>query len=213
MIREKKSMTAPVSLSSSKRYDGEDVKKQLMADQHEKCYICERTLMTDFEIEHLKSQSNYPELAQEWTNLFIACGYCNRKKSDSFDDNVDPLVTNVEEDISQRIDFEQNKAVFDTAISDKQHENTVEMLNLFYNGKGRMKPRNLKEERFFNYAKQKVIGFMRMVNDYIVTPTDRNKNIVAEELSIDRELLGFKYWIICDNHLDSDFKNNIIWNK
>lgn len=213
MIREKKSTNAPASLSSNKRYDGEDVKQQLMADQYEKCYICERKLTTDFEIEHLKSQSNYPDLAQEWTNLFMACGYCNRKKSDSFDDNVDPLVTNVEKEISQRIDFEQNKAVFETSVSDNKHENTVEMLNLLYNGKGRMKPRNLKEELFFNYAKQKVIGFMRMVNDYIVTPTDRNKNVVAEELSIDKELLGFKYWIICDNHLGSDFKNNIIWNK
>lgn len=45
------------------------------------------------------------------------------------------------------------------------------------------------------------------------SPTDDNKRIVTEELSIDKELLGFKYWIIRDNHLDSDFKNNIIWNK
>lgn len=213
MIREKKSTNTPTSLSSSKRYDGEDVKKQLMADQHEKCYICERKLTTDFEIEHLKSQSKYPDLVQEWANLFLACRYCNEKKSDSFDDNVDPLVTNVEEEISQRIDFGQNKAVFATSVADVQHDNTVRMLNLFYNGKGGKKLRNLKEERFFNYAKQKVIGFMKMVNDYLVNPTESNRNIVAEELDIDKELLGFKYWIIRDYNLNEIFKNHIIWNK
>lgn len=213
MIKEKKSANVPTSLSSTKKYNGEDVYAQLMEDQHEKCYICERKLVTDYEVEHFKSENNYPELVQDWTNLFLACRYCNGKKSDSFDDNINPLTTNVEEEISQRIDFGQNKAVFITSVSDQQHDNTIRMLNLFYNGKGSGKLRNLKEERFFDYAKQKVISFMRMVNDYIVNPTKSNKNIVAEELSIDRELLGFKYWIICDNHLDTDFKNNIIWNK
>lgn len=213
MIREKKSEKVPTSLVSTSKYDGEDVKKQLMEDQHEKCYICERKLVTDFEIEHFKSENHYPELVQDWTNLFLACRYCNGKKSDSFDDNVYPLTSNVEEEISQRIDFKLNKAIFATSIPDKQHDDTIRMLNLFYNGKGPMKPRNLKEERFFNYAKQKVISFMRIVNDYIANPTENNKNIVNEELSIDKELLGFKYWIICDNCLTTDFKNNIIWNK
>lgn len=212
MIKEKKNANVPTSLLRTQQYDGEDVKKQLQGDQHEKCYICERKLTTDFEIEHRKSQNNYPELAQEWTNLFIACGYCNRKKSDSFDDNVDPLTTNVEEEISQRINFKLNKALFATTIADVQHDNTVRMLNLFYNGKSG-KLRKLKEENFFNYAKQKVIGFMRIVNDYLVNPTEHNRDIVAEELGIDKELLGFKYWIIRDYNLSEDFKNNIIWNK
>lgn len=213
MIKEKKSMNAPASLSITKQYNGEDVYAQLMEDQHEKCYICERKLVTDYEVEHFKSENNYPKLVQEWTNLFLACRYCNGKKSDSFDNNVYPLTTAVEEEISQRIDFGQNKAVFATSVADVQHDYTVRMLNLFYNGKGGKKLRNLKEERFFNYAKQKVIGFMKMVNDYLVHPTESNWDIVAEELGIDKELLGFKYWIIRDYNLSEDFKNNIIWNK
>ena len=191
MIKEKKSMNAPASLSITKQYNGEDVYAQLMEDQHEKCYICERKLVTDYEVEHFKSENNYPKLVQEWTNLFLACRYCNGKKSDSFDNNVYPLTTDVEEEISQRIDFGQNKAVFATSVANVQHDNTVRMLNLFYNGKGGKKLRNLKEERFFNYAKQKVIGFMKMVNDYLVHPTESNWDIVAEELGIDKELLGY----------------------
>ena len=217
MIREKKNPHIPASLTTTKRYDGEDVKKQLLEDQHEKCYICERKLVTDFVIEHLKSQSNHPELVREWTNLFLACSYCNGKKSASFDNNVNPLTSNVEEEIGQRIDFDQNKAVFTSSVKDEQHDNTVRMLDLLYNGndnKDNRKPlRFSKEELFFKYAKQKVISFLRIINEYMESPTDDNKRIVTEELSIDKELLGFKYWIIRDNHLDSDFQNNIIWNK
>ena len=109
MIREKKSENVPASLLKTQLYNGEDVKRQLMEDQHEKCYICERKLTTDFEIEHFKSQNKYPDLAREWSNLFLACGYCNRKKSDSFDNNVNPLTVNIEEDIIQRIDFDNNE--------------------------------------------------------------------------------------------------------
>lgn len=206
MIRVKKSSCAPASLSTTNQYDGEDVKEQLMKDQYEKCYICERKLVTDFEIEHFRSECNYPYLMQAWENLFMACGYCNRRKSDSFDNNVNPLTTNVEEEISQRINFSLNKADFVSSVTDIPHTDTIKLLNVLYNGKDGMKPRNLKEEKFFNYAKQKVIAFMRIVNDYMINPTEKNKQVVAEELSIDRELLGFKYWIICDNHLVSDFK-------
>lgn len=213
MIRIKKSLCAPASLSTSKQYDGEDVKEQLMKDQHEKCYICERKLVTDFEIEHFKSASNYPHLIQTWENLFLACGYCNRRKSDSFDNNVNPLTTNVEEEISQRINFLQNKAEFTSSVIDVPHTDTIKLLNILYNGKDRMKPRNLKEEKFFNYAKQKIINFMRIINDYMVNPTEKNRRIMAEELSLDKELLGFKYWVICDNHLVPDFENVMVWNR
>ena len=213
MIKEKKSTNAPTSLLATKLYNGDDVYAQLLEDQHEKCYICERKLVTDYEVEHFKSENNYPELVQEWTNLFLACGYCNRRKSDSFDDNINPLTTNVEKEISQRIDFGLNKAIFETSVADVQHNNTVRMLNLFYNGKGGKKLRKKKEERFFDYAKQKVIGFMKIVNDYLMHPTEINRNIVVEVLGIDKELLGFKYWIIRDYNLNEIFKNNIIWNK
>ena len=213
MIREKKSENVPASLLKTQLYNGEDVKRQLMEDQHEKCYICERKLTTDFEIEHLKSQNKYPDLAREWSNLFLACGYCNRKKSDSFDNNVNPLTVNIEEDIIQRIDFDNNEAIFQSLVADKQHDNTVEMLNMLYNGKECVKLRSIKEERFFNYAKQQVISFLRIIYDYIMNPTKENYDLVTEALAIDKEFLGFKYWIICDYSLSADFKNNIIWNK
>lgn len=211
MIREKKSEEVPSSLSATARYDGEDVKKQLLEDQHEKCYICERKLGTDFQIDHFKSQENYGSLRQEWKNLFLACGYCNGKKSDRFDNNISPLDVNVEDEIEQRIDFNHNKASFRAVIDDEQHRNTVEMLCRFYNGK--QNKRLIKEERFFDEAKQEMISFLRKVYNFQMDSTRENRKIVAEELSVEKEMLGFKYWIILDCHLEEEFKNEIIWNK
>ena len=211
MIRERKIGIIPSSLLTTSQYDGEDVKVQLLEDQHEKCYICERKLGTDFEIEHFKSKNNYPELRQEWTNLFLACGYCNKKKSSSFDDNLYPLDTNIENEIEQRIDFSRNKASFTTSVDDDPHQNTVRMLHVFYNGKQKM--RVIKEERFFDEAKQKMNRFLEKVNTFLMEPTPANRALVTAELSIEQEMLGFKYWVIRDNHLETEFKNEIVWNK
>lgn len=211
MIRERKSENVPSSLLTTSQYDGEDVKAQLLEDQHEKCYICERKLGTDFEIEHLRSQEKYSKLQKEWSNLFMACGYCNRKKSSSFDDNLYPLDTNIEDEIEQRIDFSSNKASFVTTIDDVPHQNTVRMLHVFYNGKKKM--RVIKEERFFDEAKQKMNRFLEKVNTFLMEPTPANRALVASELSIEQEMLGFKYWVIRDNHLEAEFKDEIVWNK
>ena len=211
MIRERKSENVPSSLLTTSQYDGEDVKAQLLEDLHEKCYICERKLGTDFEIEHLRSQEKYSKLQKEWSNLFMACGYCNRKKSSSFDDNLYPLDTNIEDEIEQRIDFSSNKASFVTTIDDVPHQNTVRMLHVFYNGKKKM--RVIKEERFFDEAKQKMNRFLEKVNTFLMEPTPANRALVAAELSIEQEMLGFKYWVIRDNHLEAEFKDEIVWNK
>ena len=141
----------------------------------------------------------------------MACGYCNGKKSDRFDNNISPLDVNVEDEIEQRIDFNHNKASFRAVIDDEQHRNTVEMLCRFYNGK--QNKRLIKEERFFDEAKQKMISFLRKVYNYQMDSTRENRDIVAEELSVEKEMLGFKYWIILDCHLKDEFINEIKWNK
>lgn len=69
MIRVFKSQSAPATLTTTKAYDGEDVKRQLLQDHYDKCYICERARDTDFEIEHHQSQTHHSELLQKWKNL------------------------------------------------------------------------------------------------------------------------------------------------
>lgn len=66
---------------------------------------------------------------------------------------------------------------------------------------------------FFDEAKQKMNRFLEKVNTFLMEPTPANRALVAAELSIEQEMLGFKYWVIRDNHLEAEFKGEIVWNK
>lgn len=214
MIRVRKSVLPPTSLSTTSAYDGEDVKRQLMEDQYSKCYLCERSCCTDFQIEHHKSQSqgHYPELRQDWNNLFMGCSYCNGKKSDTFDNILNPTTTNIEDEIIQHIDFSNKKAVFSSEIDDVSHNETIDLLSRIHNGT--QPARKIKEERFFEYALSVVNEFLSRVREYQNNPTEVTEKAVREGLSIDQEMLGFKYWIIKDNpQLYAVFANDIVWNK
>lgn len=71
MIRIYKHLTEPTSLAAHQSYNGEDVVRQLRADQYGKCYLCERFTVTDFHIEHHKSQAKHTDLTCCWNNLFF----------------------------------------------------------------------------------------------------------------------------------------------
>ncbi len=42
-------------------------------------------------IDHFKPKSKYPNLAFEWTNLFIACPVCQNIKGSKFPEDIEPL--------------------------------------------------------------------------------------------------------------------------
>lgn len=212
MIRVYKSPNIPASLASTASYNGEDVKQQLLADQRGKCYICERCRDTDFEIEHYKSQNKHPDLIQDWNNLFMGCRYCNGKKSNYYDDILDPHNCNIEEEIEQRIDFARKKAVFSSHVNDQEHVNTVELLNKVYNGNKCV--RTIKEERFFEKAISIINKFSGLICSYLKCPSPVTEKAIKEELAMDKELLGFKYWIIHNNpFLNAIFANDMVWNR
>lgn len=212
MIKVYKSLDIPTSLTTTSAYDGEDVKQQLLADQHDKCYICERNRDTDFEIEHHKSQTNYPDLIQNWDNLFMGCGYCNRKKSSAFDNILNPSVCNIEDEIEQRIDYANKKAIFVSNINDDQHNQTIALLNRVFNGTKRC--RDTKEERFFEIVLSIINRFQDLICKYLDNPNSETEKAVKDELVIDKELLGFKYWIIREKPaLYAVFAQDVKWNK
>ena len=212
MIRVTKDPTAPLSLSTTSAYDGQDVQFQLEHDHQEKCYLCERVLYTDFQVEHLKSQENYPALKQDWNNLFWACGYCNGKKGSRFDNLLDPTSVNIEDEIKQTIDFNQKQASFTPLITTESHKATCNLLTNIHNGTGNI--RKLREENCFEYVMGVVNDFYRLVSQYLNAQNNENRELVREELQIDKECLGFKYWIIKGHpRLSTVFANDIVWNK
>lgn len=212
MIRVYKSQNAPLSLSTTNAYDGADVQRQLEADHHKKCYICERNLCTEFQIEHHKSRTNHPELIQNWDNLFWSCGYCNGKKGEHFDNMLNPVTVNIEDEIIQKLDFLHKQAIFTSAIHSDSHDETCQFLSRIHNGTKKL--RNKREENFFEYIIGIVSNFYRLTSQYLDSPNKVNEELVREDLQINKECLGFKYWIIKSHQqLSETFANDIVWNK
>lgn len=210
MIKVLKSEDVPTSLATTLQYNGEDVAKQLYIDQKRKCYLCERRCVTDYQVEHRCSQAHFPKDRLSWNNLLLGCSYCNAKKSSDYDNIVDPTHVNVEEVISQRINYADKIAVFDTANNMSFHK-TIELLRRIYNGTGRI--RTLREKSFFEYFIKEMNKFSKAVSNYLSDPSVDNVCIIRELLSIEQEFLGFKYWIIKDNGILEQFSDYCIWNK
>lgn len=212
MIRVAKSEQVPESLNRTSAYDGEDVLRQLVLDQHSKCYVCERVRYTDFEVDHFVSKAGHPEMRQEWKNLLLACRYCNGRKSDRYDGMLNPLDVNIEEEIVQDIDFENGVARFSAVHGSEQAGMTAEFLGVLFNGRGRI--RTIKEKQFFDYFVSVMNRFQGLVCDYLFNPGAENEANVRNELAVDKEFLGFKYWIVKGNgELERVFGKDVVWNK
>ena len=212
MIKVAKSNTAPKSLTKTKAYDGEDVKRQLHVDQHSKCYICERILSTDFQVEHLRSKENFPDKIQDWNNLLLSCSYCNQKKLHHYDDILDPTKDDIECIVKQEIDFANRLAKFTALDARPETSKTVELLSKIYNGTYKCK--KTKEELFFKEILADINNFSKIILDFIIDPSEDNETVVKNELQITKENLGFKYWVIKSNEqLAKTFANDIVWNK
>ena len=214
MIRIYKHLTEPVSLAAHQSYISEDVVRRLRTDQHGKCYLCERFTVTDFQVEHHKSKANHSDLTYCWDNLFLSCSYCNNKKSDLFDNMVNPTGNNVEEHIEQRLDFNISKAVFRYMGEDArsgEYEETIFFLERIFNDTKKL--RTEREQQFYNYVLRGVNSFQKLVVDWLLAPTAELEDAITSSLGIDKELLGFKYWIIKSNaQLLETFGKYIIWN-
>lgn len=215
MIREVKSSVSPASLSAHNRYyDGQDVVDQLLVDHHGKCYLCELKVKQHYEVEHLKSKENFPALKYEWTNLFLSDGYCNGKKSKSFDNILNPNSNNIEDIIEQRIDSINRTALFQTSNTTVEAQQTVELLKRLFNGTYAPKLRKRREDEFYKEVERIINAFNVTALQYLTNPNPQTEQLVRDELSIDKELLGFKYWIIKDNpQLLAVFGADIKWNK
>jgi len=217
MIKVHKSINTPQSLQTKTKYDGEDVRRQLSLDQYKKCYLCERLLGTDYNIEHLKSQANNPSLKYDWNNLLMACSYCNNKKSNGYDDIINPILMDVELLIRQEVVYENNKPQFLFTYNRNDNNRsvsiTLELLNKIYNGKNN-NMRTHREEEFFNIIYSKYRLFCKKVQAYLQEPNAENINKICEDLKIESEILGLKYWIIAsDERLLQTFEKYIRWNR
>ncbi len=195
MIQIHKSLQAPpASLLLRHSYAGQDVQRQLLADQQDKCYLCERICITDYQVEHLRPCAKYPDLEFEWENLFLACSYCNQRKSSLYIDLPEPHRVPIAKLLKQKIDF--TRKMLDVEPYDQAALGSLPsfLLRLF-NGKRVL--REGKEERFFEYCLSRVLAFQELCMKYLLKPNDVTRQAVSLELSEKSEFLGLKYWLIC----------------
>ena len=213
MIRVKKREDAPKELVT-KGYGCDEVKKAILEDQYDKCYICERKVTTDYQVEHLVSQTNNEDKVNEWGNLFIACNYCNDKKKTSFDGIAHPDKFNVEDVITHDVDLSNEKVLFSTDSKNEDILLTVKMLDRMFNGTHASSGRVLMESRFYNIFKMKYNHFQGVVNDYLAGKKEEMRPVIEELVDIGSEYLAFKYYVIMQNtQLRSDFQHLLKWNQ
>lgn len=145
-------------------------------------------------------------------NLFVACGYCNNKKSNKYDDILDPTQYDIETIIEHSNDFVNQKAIFDSDNRTSEVLSTIKLLNLLFNGK--LSYRNCREQRFYDEFIQKMNFFSYVVDEYMSGEKEYYYPVIKEQLDIRSEYLGFKYAIIHSNDLlKHDFGDMTIWNK
>lgn len=212
MIRVRKSENAPEELATN-GYKDDQVKRAILDDQDEKCYICERKVTTDYQVEHLVPQAKNDEEANDWSNLYIACNYCNDKKKTSFDNLAHPDTYNVEEVIVHSFDAMKEQVVFTTTSTDPGVLQTVKLLERMFNGTNPPK-RVLMETRFYNQFKMRYNYFQSVVHDYLSGRTEEMRPVIESLIGIKSDFLAFKYAVIMGNEtLRRDFGEMVRWNK
>ena len=121
-------------------YGADEVKAQLLEDQHYKCAYCECLLNGDFgDVEHFRPKKGYttPQktkltrpgyywLAYNWSNLLVACSTCNRTYKKNHFALADEAGRNIKgEDITNEEPLFINPAEEDPADHIKFHEHIL----------------------------------------------------------------------------------------
>ena len=77
---EEKLKESPKARPDSSKYAHKDIRKQLWAMSHGKCFYCESPLVdTPKEVDHFIEVAADSSMAYEWRNLYLACQNCNDK--------------------------------------------------------------------------------------------------------------------------------------
>lgn len=138
---------APTNVGEVKEsvYKADDVRDQLIADQHFKCAYCECRVTKQYnDVEHYRPKSIYYWLGHNWSNLLYACDLCNRTyKNDSFPladehtrldiEHENPLIINPStEDPLEHIMFNRYMIVprVNSGIIDPKGLTTIELFQL-----------------------------------------------------------------------------------
>jgi len=90
---------------------------------HHKCFYCEQSVKSRWQINHYIEVAECPERAHEWRNLYLSCPDCNGKKIDNraipVTECIDPCDPSVRPDDHLKFDRELIKAKNNSKIGDQ----------------------------------------------------------------------------------------------
>jgi len=211
MIYMPKSPVAPPSLAiekgrHSRKYNGEDVLRQLQRDFKNKCYLCETKEPHSINVEHFRPHRNDVNLMFDWDNLFFACFHCNNTKGDKFDDilncTTDPCC---DKKIRYSMDTLPLKTAKIESVSSSSPtiDNTVSLLMEIYNGTTptkKMESQNLRKA-----LTRSLREFTQLLINYYESDTidgEKKRSLrekIIDELKNSSPFTAFKRWIIRDD--------------
>lgn len=214
MIRLRKTYPAPKSLKAKTSYNGEDVIGQLMEDHHHKCYLCEKTVTTDFQVEHHCSVDGCAAKAYAWSNLLLACSYCNGKKGNRFDHILHPCNNNIEDLISIIPDFSRKKVQITSSCDLSGISDTILLLDRIHNGTV-CGMRTIREDEFYRLFRKEIHDFIKALREYKEKEDSQALSALKEYLCMDRQFLGAKFSILKKDAPDilNKLTKTVKWNR
>lgn len=216
MIYLAKAATAPASLANLQSYTGQDVMDQLLADFHEKCYLCEQAELTKVEIDHFEPhyKRTKAHLVFDWNNLFYSCGHCNGTKSNTFPiHNCTDASLKILSQLRYHIGSTSLIASITVSATNRNPTSvtTADLLNKIYSGNTPI--RKIEARSIVSKVLRQCKSFFQKVSIYI-SSTDADekaalKSSISNDLVPNSEFISILAWHIIDNGLASDFSSEL----
>jgi len=196
--------------NSNGKYNNDDVLQALSLIFYNKCYICENSYSTTYNIEHLVPHRGNAALKSDWNNLFLSCGHCNNIKSDKYDDILDCTQIHPDKSISFQYTAYIYDADDDESVRIKPLEqndstiNTVKLLNDIYLGTTCMKKiesanlRKLLHDEMIKF-KSDLQAYEKYLSNNDVDAIEDVIELLKRHLDCSSAFTAFKRWYIIDN--------------
>ncbi|CNJ30018.1 conserved hypothetical protein [Yersinia aldovae] len=181
-----RSMPAPESLQSKKKYDNEDVHNALQDCFHEKCYLCETKKPLDINIEHFQPHKGDENKKFSWENLYLVCSRCNNIKLAKYDNLLDCCSISVWDKIKLIPGFspKARKFIITPLSTDDKTLETAKLLDDIYNNDNtinkRLTARSLRSQVVQTTHKLT----QHMIEYYNEDSTDEEKKVAISKMKI-----------------------------
>lgn len=195
---------------STGEYNQGDVLKALNLIFYGKCYLCENSHPTTYNIEHFIPHKKDVTLKLDWNNLFLACGHCNNIKSDKYNNILDCTKVHPDKHISFEyladIFNKNEKSIIIKALNDDISTlNTVELLNNIYYGNTVGKEMSATNIRWLLH--EEMIKFKEALQTYL-------KHLqVNDTLAIEDDVFLLKHSLDCSTSFTAFKRWYVIINK